>query len=144
MLLRVGIRQVHFVANQDLWEGGIRRVPVDAINPGAHVLERLPIRQIEGDYHAVCLLIELLGNGVESFLSRSVPHLHIDFVELTFSGHRLQRMLVFSGHIVDPYGLDVGFLELMAGKSTVTVTHCTLTVIESRFSRRPRLLGSSH
>ena len=92
-------------------------MPVDAIDPGAYVLKRLPIRQIEGDYHAVCLLIELLGNGVESFLSCGVPHLHIDFVVLTLSRLRLQRMLVLSRHIVDPDSLDVGFLELVARKS---------------------------
>ena len=144
VLLRVGVRQVHLVAHEDFGEGGVRRVPVDAIDPRAHVLERLPIRQIEGDYHAVCLLIELLGDGVESFLASGVPHLHIDFVVLTVSDLRLHLVLVFRGHIVDSDGLDVGFLELVAGKPTQAVILYTLTVRGSKFSPRPRLRESSH
>ena len=76
-LLRIG--QVHLVANQYLGQSGVGGISVYGVDPRAYVLERLPLCQVEGDYHAVCLPVELLRDRVKPLLTGGVPNLHFHF-----------------------------------------------------------------
>ena len=76
-LLRIG--QIDLVSHQHLGHRGVRRIPVYGVDPRAHVLKRLPLRQVERDDHAVRLPVELLRDRVKPLLPRRVPNLHIHF-----------------------------------------------------------------
>ena len=120
-LLGVGISEVDLVADEDLGEGGVRRVPVDAVDPGTHILERLPIRQVEGYDHTVRLLVKLLRYSVEALLACGVPDLNIYFIEgrgvVRIHSGGLQWMLILSSYIVYTDGFNMRLFKFMARES---------------------------
>ena len=51
---------------------------VDAVHPCLHIFEGFLVCDVEGDNHTIGLPVELICDGFESFLSGSVPDLHVE------------------------------------------------------------------
>ena len=72
---RATILQVQFVANKHLEDAGVGML-VDRVNPRFHVDERLLVRNVERDDHAVRLPVERVRDRAKSLLPCRVPDLH--------------------------------------------------------------------
>ena len=107
--LPLPVGEVDLITDQHLRQVGVGGRPVDRVDPCAHILKGLLLSQVKGNDHPLCLPVELLRDGVKTFLSSRVPDLHIHF--------RLFVSYVGSGNKVYTQRFNMGLLEFVVGVS---------------------------